>query len=396
MLLSLGLIVLCGILLGGIAEKLRLPRLLGMLIAGIILGPFGLNLLGSEIINISTELRQIALIIILTRAGLALDLKDLAAVGRPAILMCFLPACLEILGTIIFATALFGLSIAEAALLGSVIAAVSPAVAVPKMIKLIEEGYGTDKKIPQLIMAGASVDDVFVIVLFTALLSFFSGTSISAVHLLAIPTSILLGIFAGIATGFVLNYIFERIHMRDSLKVLIILGTSFLLLSAEQYIESYVGFSGLLAVMGIGTTIKKMKSPVATRLSVKFNKVWVFAELLLFVLVGASVNIYYAFSEGMTAVFLLFVILLFRMLGVYLCMFKTQLTYKERIFCMFAYMPKATVQAAIGTIPLSMGLKSGEIILTIAVLSILITAPLGSFAIDYTYKKFLNTSKRTA
>lgn len=389
MLFSLALIFLCGICLGGIFTKLKLPSLLGMLITGIILGPYALNLLDSSILNISADLRQIALIIILTRAGLNLDLQDLKKVGRPAFLMCFIPAIFEIIGMILLAPKLLGLTILEAAILGTVIAAVSPAVIVPKMLKLMNEGYGKSKSIPQLIMAGASVDDVFVIVLFTAFTGLASGGTISSLDFIKIPTSIILGFIVGAILGKLLSILFEKIHLRDSIKVVIILSVSFILVTVEKKFTGIIGFSGLLAIMTMGGAIQKFRNIVATRLSLKFSKLWVAAEVVLFVLVGATVNINYALASGFLAVLLIFGVLIFRMLGVFICMLKTQLTTKERLFCMIAYCPKATVQAAIGSIPLSMGLSCGNIVLTVAVLAILITAPLGAFTIDLTYKKLL-------
>lgn len=389
MLLSLALIFLCGMLLGGIFNKLKLPQLLGMLLTGIILGPYVLNLLDPSILSISADLRQIALIIILTRAGLNLDVADLKSVGRPAIFMCFLPASFEILGMIILAPLLFKIHILEAAVLGTVIAAVSPAVVVPKMLKLMDEGYGTSKSIPQLIMAGASVDDVFVIVLFTSFTGLASTGTFHALDFLKIPTSIIFGLTGGIISGLLLTQIFKRIHIRDSLKVLMILSVSFLLVTLEHSITGVIGFSGLLAVMSMGITIQKTKKIAAVRLSSKYSKLWVAAELLLFVLVGATVDINYALDSGVSAVLLIFGVLVFRMAGVFVCLLKTPLSKKERLFCMTAYTPKATVQAAIGSIPLTMGLACGNTVLTIAVLSILVTAPLGAFAIDKTYKKLL-------
>lgn len=390
MLLSLALVFLCGMALGKIFEKLKLPNLLGMLITGIILGPYLFNLLDSKILDISTDLRQIALIIILTRAGLNLDVKDLKKVGRPAILMCFVPACFEIIGMIIFAPIFLKISILEAAIMGTVIAAVSPAVIVPRMIKLMEGRYGTNKGIPQMIMVGASVDDVFVIVLFTAFTGLAQSGTITPIDFLSIPTSIILGLLGGIIAGLALSFLFKRIHMRDSVKVVIILSVSFLLVTIEQSISGIIGFSGLLAVMALGASIHKQKQEVSKRLSDKFSKLWVGAELLLFVLVGATVNISYALKTGVLANILIFCILLFRIFGVFTCLTKTNLNKKEKIFTAIAYMPKATVQAAIGGLPLAMGLACGDIVLTVAVLSIMITAPLGAALVDVLYQKLLS------
>ena len=394
MLFSLALIFLCGIILGGIFQKLKLPSLLGMLITGIILGPYALNLLDPSILSISSDLRQIALIIILTRAGLNLDIKELKKVGRPAVLMCFIPAALEITGMLIFAPMLLGISLLEAAILGTVIAAVSPAVIVPKMLKLMDEGYGTDKSIPQLIMAGASVDDVFVIVLFTSFCGLATSGTFSAASLIRIPISIALGIVAGILSGVLLSHLFKKIHIRDTGKVIIFISVSFLLVTLEHSLSNIIGFSGLLAVMAMGVAIKNQLGSVSGRLSAKFSKLWVCAEIVLFVLVGATVDISFAISSGINTVILIFLVLIFRMLGVLICMIKTNLTRGERVFSMIAYCPKATVQAAIGSIPLTMGLSCGNIVLTVAVVAILITAPLGALAIDLTYKKLLKKSDK--
>ena len=390
MLFSLTLIFLSGIVLGSIFNCLKLPQLLGMLLTGIILGPYLLNLLDPKILSISTDLRQIALIIILTRAGLNLDINDLKKVGRPAVLMCFVPATFEILGMIIFAPKFLGLGLLDSAILGTVIAAVSPAVVVPKMLKLMEDGYGTEEGIPQLIMAGASVDDVFVIVLFTSFIGLASNGTFSALNLIKIPTSIFFGISVGFLCAILLIYFFKKVHIRDSMKVIIILNISFLLVTFEHSLTGIIGFSGLLAIMSMGTGIQEKNSILAKRLSAKYSKLWIAAEVMLFVLVGATVNIKYALGASVPAILLIMTVIVFRMVGVFLCLLGTSLSYKERLFCMIAYCPKATVQAAIGSIPLSMGLSSGNIILTVAVLSILITAPLGAFAIDFSYKKLLN------
>jgi len=389
MLFSFALIFLSGIILGSIFNRLKLPQLIGMLLTGIILGPYLLNLLDPKILSISADLRQIALIIILTRAGLNLDINDLKKVGRPAVLMCFVPATFEILGMIIFAPKFLGLGLLDSAILGTVIAAVSPAVVVPKMLKLMEEGYGTDRSIPQLIMAGASVDDVFVIVLFTSFIGLASNGTFSMLNLIKIPTSIFFGIFIGFLCAILLIYLFRKIHIRDSLKVIIILNISFLLVTFEHSLTGIIGFSGLLAIMSIGTGIQAKNTMLSKRMSIKYSKLWIIAEVMLFVLVGATVNIKYALGASIPAILLIITVLIFRMIGVFLCLVGTSLSYRERLFCMIAYCPKATVQAAIGSIPLSMGLPSGNIILTVAVLSILITAPLGAFAIDISYKKLL-------
>ncbi len=389
MLTSIALIFLLGMSLGGIFQKLKLPRLLGMLLTGIILGPYVLNLLDSSLLGISADLREIALIIILTRAGLALDLDDLKKVGRPAVLMCFVPACFEILGMVLLAPRLLGISVLEATIMGAVVGAVSPAVIVPKMLMLMEKGYGKNNNIPQLIMAGASVDDVFVIVMFTAFTGLAQGDIISPMSFVQIPVSIITGVIVGAAIGIVLAVFFKKVHIRDSIKVIILLCISFLMITLQNAVGGIVPFSGLLAVMSIGIALQRKRQIVAERLSGKYSKLWVAAEVMLFVLVGATVDISYALSAGVAAIILIFGVLIFRMAGVFCCMLKTKLSMKERLFCMIGYMPKATVQAAIGGVPLAMGLGCGKIVLTVAVLAILITAPLGAFGIDMTYKRLL-------
>lgn len=389
MLISLAYIFILAIALGYIFTLLRLPALIGMLLAGIILGPYCLDQIDSSILNISVEIRQTALVIILMRAGLALNIQDLKQVGRPAILICFVPACFEILGFILIAPPLLGITILEAALMGTVVAAVSPAVIVPKMLNLMENRIGTNKSIPQMIMAGGSVDDVFVIVLFAAFTTLAVGGEISAASFAQIPISIILGIILGAATGYLLSLYFKRFHLRDSIKLLILLSTAFIFVTIEQQLKDIVAVSGLLAVMTMGIVILRSYPILAKRISPKLNKLWVGAEMLLFVLVGATVDIDYAIDAGAAAIAIIFLAIIFRMTGVYFSMLKTPLNIKERLFCMIAYIPKATVQAAIGSIPLAMGLPSGNIILTVAVLAILITAPLGAFGIDITHRKFL-------
>ncbi|BFL92010.1 sodium/hydrogen exchanger family protein [Clostridioides difficile P78] len=390
---SLALIFLLGMASGGIFKRIKLPNLLGMLLTGIILGPYVLNLIDNSILDISSDLRKIALIIILTRAGLSLDINDLKKVGRPAVLMCFIPATFEIIGMIVLAPKLLGVSILEAAVMGAVVGAVSPAIIVPKMLKLMEEGYGTEKSIPQMLLAGTSIDDIFVIVMFTVFTGLAQGNSISAISFLQIPVSIILGVIVGAVIGIYLAVFFKKVHMRDSAKGVLLLSISFLMISLETALEGIVPFSGLLAVMSIGIFLQIKYRVVARRLSIKYSKLWVGAEILLFVLVGATVDISYAFKAGIGAVILIFGVLLFRMVGVFFCLIKTNLTIKERLFCMIGYIPKATVQAAIGGVPLAMGMASGQLILTLAVLAILITAPLGAFGIDVTYKKLLTSVK---
>ena len=393
MLTSIAVILLLGLFVGWLFSKIKLPSLLGMIIVGIVISPHGLDLVDKSILNISGDLRQIALVIILTRAGLSLNLSDLKKVGRPAILMCFVPAGVEMIGTIIFAPILLGVTYLEAAIIGSVIAAVSPAVIVPRMIKLMEEGYGKEKSIPQLILAGASVDDVFVIVVFTALTTLASTGKMSASSFIQIPVSIILGVMLGCVVGIILVWFFKKWHMRDSVKVLIIISISFLLLEVQNRLEGVVPVSGLLAIMSMGIIINQKYDVLAKRLSIKYNKMWLGAEVFLFVLVGIAVDIKYALKAGIIVIGLVVLALVFRMIGVGLSLVKTDLTKKERLFCAIAYTPKATVQAAIGTIPLAMGLACGEMVLTVAVVAILITAPFGALCVDSLYKKLLEKTK---
>ena len=388
MLLSIALILIVGMSMGWICQKCKLPSLLGMLATGVILGPYVLNL-DSSILGISSELRKIALIIILTRAGLGLDLSGLKKIGRPAVLMCFVPASFELLGMILIAPKLMGLSLLEAAIMGAVLAAVSPAVVVPRMVKLMDEGYGVKEGIPQLILAGASVDDVYVIVLFSTFVGMMQGEGASVLSFVNIPVSILLGIAIGLLIGFILAYFFKRVHIRDTSKVLIILSISFLLVVLEDALTTAITFSALIAIMFIGIGLQRNREVVAKRLSVKYGKLWVAAEVFLFVLVGATVNIGYLGKVGVQALVVIIGALAFRMLGVFVCLLGTRLKRKERLFVMMAYTPKATVQAAIGGIPLALGFACGDTVLTVAVLAIVLTAPLGAFAIDFSYKKLL-------
>ena len=386
MLLSISLILIVGMSLGYICQKLKLPSLLGMLITGMILGPYVLNLLDPNILAISADLRKIALIIILTRAGLGLDLSALRKLGRPAFLMCFVPATFELIGIVLFGPKLLGLTALEAAIMGTVLAAVSPAVVVPRMVKLMDEGY---KDIPQLILAGASVDDVYVIVLFSTFIGMIQGQGANIMNFINIPISIILGILIGLLLGLLLSYFFKKIHIRDTSKVLIIISVSLLLVVLEDSLTTSITFSSLISIMFIGVGLKRNREIVAKRLSIKYGKLWVGAEVFLFVLVGATVNINYLTHVGFKALLLILLALIFRMFGVFICLLKTKLNKKEKLFAMIAYTPKATVQAAIGGIPLSLGLSCGDIILTVAVLAIVLTAPLGAFAIDLSYKKLL-------
>jgi NhaP-type Na+/H+ or K+/H+ antiporter len=395
MLTSLALIFLVGLSLAAIFGKLKLPRLVGMLLTGILIGPFVLELLDPQILGISAELRRMALVIILIKAGLSLNFSDLKKVGRPALLMSFLPATLEIVAFFLFAPMLLGVSRVEALLTGSVLAAVSPAVVVPRMVALMDEGRGTDKNLPQLILAGASLDDIFVIVLFTAFLGINVGGGVGAMTFLNIPISIVLGITLGTLVGFAVSYLFELFHhkdwaIRNTLKTVLLLGIAFFLLAIESWLEDLVAVSGLLAIMSMAMVYAaRTKAPVVSRLKDKYGKIWLAAEVLLFVLVGAAVDIRYTLSAGFGAVAMILIGLVFRSLGVFLCLLGTNLNKKERLYTVFAYLPKATVQAAIGAVPLSMGLPCGNIILSVAVLGILITAPLGAILMDSAKNKLL-------
>lgn len=396
MLTSLSFIFLVGLAMGAICQKLKLPRIIGMLATGIVLGPYVLDFLDPSILSISADLRKMALIIILLKAGLSLNLDDLKKVGRPAIMMSFVPASFEIIGYLLFAPSILGITRVEAAVMGSVLAAVSPAVVVPRMVQLMENKYGTEKAIPQMIMAGASCDDIFVIVLFTTFLSMAQGGSADIKAFANIPISIILGIILGAIVGYLLYLFFEtayakKHYVRNSMKIIIVLGFSFLLIAIEGWLEGKIAVSGLLAVVSMACVLRmKCTSFVSKRLSEKFGKLWLAAEVILFVLVGAAVDIRYTLDAGLAAVAMIFAALIFRSFGVWLCTVKTSLTLKERAFCVIAYLPKATVQAAIGSVPFAAGLPCGKIVLSVAVMAIIITAPLGAFGMDFTYKKFLH------
>lgn len=395
MLTSLALIFLVGLAMAAVCQRLKLPRIIGMLITGIVLGPYCLGLLDSSILSVSADLRQMALIIILLKAGLSLNLADLKKVGRPAVMMSCVPASCEILAFFLFAPYILGVTRAEAAVMGAVLGAVSPAVVVPRMVQLMETKYGTEKSIPQLIMAGASCDDIFVIVLFSTFVSMAQGGSARLMDFVNIPISIVLGIALGAVFGYLLSLFFETAYarkhtVRNSMKVIIVLGMSFLLMAVETWLKGIVPLSGLLAVVSMACVIKiKSVAFVSKRLSEKFGKLWLAAEVILFVLVGAAVDIRYTLNAGLAAILMIFLALAFRALGVAICLLRTSLNRKERAFCVIAYLPKATVQAAIGSVPLAMGLSCGQIVLSVAVLAILITAPLGALGMDLTYKRFL-------
>ena len=395
MLTSLSFIFLVGLAMAAICQRIRLPRIIAMLLTGIVLGPYVLDLLEPSILSISSELRQMALIIILLKAGLSLNLADLKKVGRPAVMLSCVPASFELLGYVLFAPMILGINRIEAAVMGAVLAAVSPAVVVPRMVKLMETGYGTKKSIPQMILAGASCDDIFVIVLFSTFSGMAQGGSARVMDFVNIPISIVSGILLGAVAGWLLSLFFETAYakehyVRNSMKVIIVLGVSFLLMSVETWVKPYISVSGMLAVVSMACVLKlrSIKS-VSARLSEKFGKLWLAAEVLLFVLVGAAVDIRYTMGAGLAAVLMIFTALIFRTIGVLICLAGTVMDWKERLFCVIAYLPKATVQAAIGSVPMAMGLPCGQIVLSVAVMAILITAPLGALGMDSTFEKLL-------
>ena len=395
MLTSLSLIFLVGLAMGAICQKIKLPRIIGMLVTGIVSGPYVLDFLDPSILSISADLRKMALIIILLKAGLSLNLKDLKKVGRPAVLMAFLPASFELAGYVLLAPVILGITRTEAAVMGAVLAAVSPAVVVPRMVQLMEQKYGTGKGIPQMILAGASCDDIYVIVLFTTFLGMAQGGTANIGDFMNIPVSILLGILLGSMFGYGIYLFFETAYankhcVRNSMKVIIVLGFSFLLIAIEGWLEGKVAVSGLLAVVSMACVLKRKSDAfVSRRLSEKFGKLWLAAEVMLFVLVGAAVDIRYTMDAGAAAIIMILAALVFRACGVLLSVAKTNLTWKERMFCVIAYLPKATVQAAIGSVPLAAGLPCGKIVLSVAVMAIVITAPIGAFGMDHTYQKLL-------
>ena len=395
MLTTLSFIFLVGLAMAAICQRIRLPRIIGMLLTGIVLGPYVLDLLDPSILSISSELRQMALIIILVKAGLSLNLADLKKVGRPAVMLSCVPASFELLGYVLFAPMILGVNRIEAAVMGAVLAAVSPAVVVPRMVKLMEIGYGTKKSIPQMILAGASCDDIFVIVLFSTFSGMAQGGSARVMDFVNIPISIVSGILLGAVAGWLLSLFFETAYakehyVRNSMKVIIVLGVSFLLMSVENWVKPYISVSGLLAVVSMACVLKlRSIKAVSARLSEKFGKLWLAAEVLLFVLVGAAVDIRYTMGAGLAAVFMIFTALIFRTIGVLICLAGTVMDWKERLFCVIAYLPKATVQAAIGSVPMAMGLPCSQIVLSVAVMAILITAPLGALGMDSTFEKLL-------
>ena len=401
MLFSFAVIFLAGLGAGALFQMMKLPRVIGMLAAGIVVGPFALGLLDDKVLSVSSELRQTALIIILIKAGLALELSDLKKVGRSAVMMSFLPACFEMAGYMVFAPMLLGTSRIESALMGAVLSAVSPAVVVPRMVSLIEKNRGTEKGVPQMILAGASCDDVFVLVLFSTFLTMAKGGKAELSGLINIPVSIVLGLMIGGMTGFLVYGLFEVAFrhgkkIRSSMKLIIMLSAAFLLMTLESSVKPYVAVSGLLAVIAMACVIKKKSdAEVSKRLSDKFGKIWIAAEVILFVMVGAAVDIRYTLSAGVSAACMIFIALIFRAVGVVICMAGTKLNFKERLFCVIAYLPKATVQAAIGSVPLAAGLACGKTVLSVAVLGIILTAPLGAIGIAMSCEKLLTDDRKS-
>ena len=390
MISSLALIFLFSLFVGELFHKVQLPKIIGMLLVGIIIGPYALNLLSPAILNISAELRKIALIIILIKAGLTLELSSLKKASRPAILLSFLPATFEVIAITIFAPIIFNISRLEAALLGAVLGAVSPAVVVPKMTELIENGYGKDKSIPEMILAGASLDDIFVIVLFSSFLSANQSGAIDLLSFASIPISIASGVTLGTLTGLIVSNVFKSYSMASEARTIVVLALAFALTALEELIKAYLPLSSLLAVVAMTATIKlKSSKEVTNEIAKDHSRLWLGAQAILFTLIGAAVDIRYTLNAGYSAILLLFISLLIRSIGVLLALLFTPLNKKERLFTIFAYLPKATVQAAIGGIPLEVGLSCGSLVLSIAVLSILITAPLGAFLMDISYKKLL-------
>ena len=390
MILSLGLILILGFIIGWLLSKIKIPGLVGMIIVGLLIGPYCLGLIDEKILSISTELRQVALVIILTRSGLNLDIDSLRKIGRPAILMSFIPATLEIIGTTLISQLLLEITIFESILLGTVLAAVSPAVVSPRMIKLIEERFGENHQVPKLILAGSSVDDIYVIVLFYTFLGLVGNNTFDFVSITMIPVTIILGVLLGIIVGLILSYILKKTNFKTAINILIIISSSFLMIGLENMLKDYISISSLLGIMVTGIVLLFRNKEKAKQLSDGYNNLWIFFEIILFVLVGATVDFSYAINNGLIAILILIIGLLFRTLGVLLCLIKTKLTFKERLFTILAYIPKATVQASIGGIALSLGLSCGSIIFTVSVISILITAPIGAILIDNLSSKLLD------
>jgi NhaP-type Na+/H+ or K+/H+ antiporter len=390
MIFSIGLILILGFIIGWLLSKIKIPGLVGMIIVGLLIGPYCLGLIDEKILSISTELRQVALVIILTRSGLNLDIDSLKKIGRPAILMSFIPATLEIIGITLISQLLLEITIFESILLGTVLAAVSPAVVSPRMIKLIEERFGENHQVPKLILAGSSVDDIYVIVLFYTFLGLVGNNTFDFVSITMIPVTIILGVLLGIIVGLILSYILKKTNFKTAINILIIISSSFLMIGLENMLKDYISISSLLGIMVTGIVLLFRNKEKAKQLSDGYNNLWIFFEIILFVLVGATVDFSYAINNGLIAILILMIGLLFRTLGVLLCLIKTKLTFKERLFTILAYIPKATVQASIGGIALSLGLSCGSIILTVSVISILITAPIGAILIDNLSSKLLD------
>lgn len=391
---SLAIIILLGLVVNTVFERLEMPGLLGMLILGVIIGPHALNWIDPDLIKISDDLRKIALIVILLRAGLGISRESLKKVGSTAIKLSCIPGLMEGFTIAIISTVVLDFSFIQGGILGFIIAAVSPAVVVPHMLNYIEQGIGTKKGVPTLLLAGSSIDDVFAITIFATFLGLYSGAHVNiGIKILSVPISIILGIVIGLTLGLIMVSIFKRNHIRDTKKVLLIIGIAILLTALEKVLERKVEIAGLLGVMTIGFMILEKMPNVGKRLAIKFNKIWVFAEILLFVMVGSQVDISVALDSGLDGLTIIFIGLIARSLGVIFSTLGTNLSWRERLFCIISYTPKATVQAAIGSVPLSLGVKSGDVILAVAVLSILITAPLGAIGIRASAHKLLDGGK---
>lgn len=396
MLTSLALIFIFGLAISSICKMIRIPGIIGMMLTGIVLGPHCLNLLDAEILKISPELWKMALVIIIIKAGLSINVKDLKVVERPMLLIGFVPPLLEILAFFLFAPGIFGINKTEALLMGSVVAAVSPAVIIPRMVVLAERHYGTAFKLPQMLMAGVGLDNVFVIMLFSTFLGLTLEGHAEIRNFINVPISLITGLIVGVISGLLLTYFFEtayaaKHYVRNSLKLMVVLGVAFLLMALEQWTKEIISVSGLFAVMSMACTLNfKSTALVSRRLSEKFSKLWLAAEVVLFVLVGAAVDIHYTLQAGLPSLIIICIGLLFRSAGMEISLLGTQFSLKERLFCVLTYLPKATVQAAIGSIPLAMGLSWGHLILSVSVVAIFFTSLLGTMAIDCTYQNLLS------
>lgn len=387
--LDLAIILILGFISGFIMEKIKLPKIIGMIIIGILIGPSFLNIISSEMISQSANLRMIALVIILTRSGLSIDYKKLKKAGLSAFLMCFIPAVFEIIGVLVLGPLLLKISIIESLLLGSVLAAVSPAIVVPRMIKIKQEGYGIKKGISDIILTGASLDDIFVIVLFYAFLSLHHSNQIDLNTFIKIPVQIILGVFIGLISGYLISVIFKKVKTNLTSKIIIVFSISLLLVGLEELLKYYFPFSGLVSVIALGMMILIKDNDTACEIENGYKKIWQVFEIILFVLVGISLNFNEALSYGFMPILVIIGALIFRMIGAYVSLIFSDLSKNEKVFVMISYIAKATVQASIGPIALANNLPVGNLVLTVAVLSILISAPIGALLIDKSYQKLL-------